>query len=140
MVTRITRQSIALGFVCALGLLVLTSLPTQAQQGSGAITGTVKDQNGDPVGGLVLLLEPEEGGSTLPQKIKVNKKGKFAHRFLPNSRYKVKLQAMTCSSNRCSTSSETAATSSSIASRPRATLRRVYPRSPCSPARTRRWN
>ena len=92
MVTRITRQSIALGFVCALGLLVLTGLPTQAQQGTGAITGTVKDQNGDPVGGLVLLLQPEESGSVLPQKIKVNKKGKFAHRFLPNSRYKLKLQ------------------------------------------------
>ena len=90
MVTRPSRHQLVLGFVCALVLLAISGVPALAQQGTGAITGTVKDQDGNPVGGFVLLLEPDESASTLLQKMKVNKKGKFGHRFLPSSRYRIK--------------------------------------------------
>ena len=77
---------------CAAVALVIASTAVYAQTTTGSVTGSVKDEHGESVGGLVLLLEPTGGSANVSQKLKVNKKGRFAHRFLPTAKYVVTLE------------------------------------------------
>jgi tetratricopeptide (TPR) repeat protein len=63
-----------------------------AQLNPGKIKGTVVDQDGNPAGGLTLLFSPaDEGSANSPRKLKVNKKGRFAHSFFPSDTYDIEL-------------------------------------------------
>jgi tetratricopeptide (TPR) repeat protein len=64
---------------------------TRSQLNPGKIKGTVVDQDGNPAGGFTLLFTPEEGSANAPRKIKVNKKGRFAHSFFPSDTYEIEL-------------------------------------------------
>lgn len=70
----------------------LAAPDARCQINPGKIQGTVVDQDGTAVGGITLLLTPsDEGSANAPRKLKVNKKGRFAHSFFPADTYDIEL-------------------------------------------------
>lgn len=84
--TLIQRVSIAATICCAAMLLAPDA---SAQIDPGRLTGTLVDENGEPLKGAELRLVPQERGAAQPMTIKVNRKGKFTVAFLPAGRWKV---------------------------------------------------
>ena len=81
--------AVSRGTLC-FAILLLSGLAARAQHGT--LTGSVRDSAGQAVGQLVLHLEPDERSAATAQKIKVNKQGKFAHRFVPTAKYTLSLE------------------------------------------------
>jgi tetratricopeptide (TPR) repeat protein len=89
---RIPRKSVRVAAAAlAIGALASVSSPVSAQINPGELRGTLVDENGQPVPNVTLLYSPAEGSAVAERKVKVNKKGSFAHAFFPSGIYKVEL-------------------------------------------------
>jgi tetratricopeptide (TPR) repeat protein len=84
--------NVILGAAVVTGLLLAGGTPVSAQTSTARVNGTVVDENGQPVGGLVLRFVPDETSGNPERKLKVNKKGKFSFSFFPYGKYKIELE------------------------------------------------
>ena len=72
-------------------ILGCLSTSTVAQVGTFRLSGSVVDEEGNPVTGLEVRFVPEKTSSNAERTLKVNKKGKFAFSFFPYGKYTVEL-------------------------------------------------
>ncbi len=84
--TLASRSALRLGFVMTL-VLVLFTASTLAQLNPGRVQGTVKLEDGTPLGNVVLHFEPVATSSRAPRDVKVKKKGKFFVPIFPGGTY-----------------------------------------------------
>jgi tetratricopeptide (TPR) repeat protein len=82
-----------LGAALVTGLILAGGTPpVHAQTSTARVNGTVVDEDGQPVGELVLRFVPDGASGNPERKLKVNKKGKFSFSFFPFGSYKIELE------------------------------------------------
>jgi len=74
-----------LTLVASIALVGMLGTDLRAQMGTGRVAGTVKDQEGNPVGGATVVAEPQGGGNKL--EAASNAKGEWGLLGFRNGRY-----------------------------------------------------
>ena len=79
--------------IAAFSLLAILTAPASAQLSQARISGTVVDEEGQPVGNLVLQFLPQGEAGKLSKSLKVKKNGKFSHSFFPTGYFTIELES-----------------------------------------------